>query len=97
MNNGAQSPHRKTVRAVFCGGCNPGYDRVAAVAAVERQLAGDGAFEVIGDGIPDIVVAVCGCTCACIDDKTFGNARIVRITDGAAAQDVLAVLKTAGQ
>jgi len=85
------------VRIVFCGGCNAGYDRVAAAETIKRQPQTDVAFEVTGDGASDIVVTICGCACACIDDNVFGNARILRVTDATSAQNVLALLKTPGQ
>jgi len=91
MNKKTQS-----VRIVFCGGCNAGYDRVAAAADIRRRLKADEAFILIDEGRPDIVVAVCGCTCACVDGRSFGNARIIPVTDERAARDILTILKKAG-
>ena len=52
----------KTVKLCYCGGCNPRYDRVAAV----RMLSG--AFPEIQFSDTDgmIGLAVCGCERACI-------------------------------
>ncbi|MFZ5563902.1 MAG: hypothetical protein ACOZBW_07595 [Thermodesulfobacteriota bacterium] len=86
----------RSVRIVFCGGCNAGYDRVAAAETIKRQLEEDSAFTVIDDGRPDIMVAVCGCPCACVDEKDFGSARMLRVTDADAGRDILTVLKKAG-
>ena len=91
MNSRARS-----VRIVFCGGCNAGYDRVTAAEDIRRRLKADEAFTVIDDGQPDIVVAVCGCTCACVDEKAVGNARIVPVTDEKTARDILTILIKAG-
>ncbi|ABW68394.1 hypothetical protein [Desulfosudis oleivorans] len=86
----------QSVRVVFCGGCNAGYDRVATAEDIRRRLKADEAFTVTDDGQPDVVVAVCGCTCACVDETAFGNARIVPVTDEKTARDILATLKKTG-
>ena len=45
---------RKRIAVYYCGGCNPRYDRVRAVA-----------FTLPDGGRPDGCLAVCGCTAGC--------------------------------
>ena len=96
MISGTMNSPARSVGIVFCGGCNAGYDRVAAAEDIRRQMVEDGTFTVVDGGDADIVVAVCGCTCACVDEKAFGNARIVPVTDEVSARDILALLKRHG-
>lgn len=59
---------RLTVGVRFCGGCNPRYDRVAAVKKLERQLP-QVAFEP-ADSRQPLTLLICGCSaqCVCRDD-----------------------------
>lgn len=54
----------KTVKLCYCGGCNPRYDRVAAVHALCCSFP-EIRFETDGS----IRVAVCGCERACVDGE----------------------------
>lgn len=48
----------------YCGGCNPRYDRVSQVRALQRRFPG---LTVTGPGAekPDFVLVVCGCPSQC--------------------------------
>jgi len=88
---GAMPP--ETVRLVFCGGCNPAYDRLAAAEDLGRWLADNPGYILLPEeppGAADIVIAICGCACACPDLSAWSGARIVFITSREAVEAVLA-------
>lgn len=88
----AETP--KTVTVKFCGGCNPGYDRVAAADAMIERLAGSAQWVFGPRGVPDVVVAVCGCDCACADLSGFPDARVLTVTSAEDAADIVKTLET---
>ena len=45
----------------YCGGCNPRYDRVAAV----KELHPEWKIEPAGEGGQEYILVVCGCTAVC--------------------------------
>jgi len=50
----------------YCGGCNPRYDRVAAVAAAKEKLGARYEFAWAEAGpLYDHVLVVCGCQVKC--------------------------------
>ena len=61
----------------YCGGCNPAYDRVAAVAELLSRLADAVAVVPLDDQRADILLAVEGCSTACADLSGFKGKRIV--------------------
>ena len=72
-------------RAVkYCGGCNPRYDRVAAVRALEAQL---------GEALPaaqpgvrsDELYVICGCTSQCADVSYLSARKLIWITSAPTA------------
>ncbi|MFO8048091.1 MAG: hypothetical protein R6U29_03565 [Desulfosudaceae bacterium] len=80
---------RQTVRLLFCGGCNPGYDRLAVADRLRRWVADSSGYVLSETARPDIVIAVCGCDCACLDLSGLGRARIISITSRAAAEALM--------
>ena len=65
----------------YCGGCNPRYDRVAAVNKL-KSLLPEMAFEAVQpDHDYDSVVVVCGCDAACAktDDLKVPSRKLLRI------------------
>ena len=55
----------------YCGGCNPGYDRVALADYIKKSLHGRVDFVPLdSDGI-DLVLAVEGCKTCCADLSPF--------------------------
>ena len=68
------------IRVKYCGGCNPNYDRVALVGAIETRLSGKAALVgAEGNGIA-LVMAVVGCSTACADLRPFAGQEIRVIT-----------------
>jgi hypothetical protein len=64
----------------YCGGCNPNYDRVALVSAIEARLSGKASFVgTDGEGI-SLILAVEGCSTACADLGPFAGQEIRVIT-----------------
>jgi hypothetical protein len=55
----------------YCGGCNPGYDRVALADYVRKSLHGRVEFVSLGSEGIDLVLAVEGCSTCCTDLSPF--------------------------
>ncbi|MCJ7664893.1 MAG: hypothetical protein MUO24_11725 [Desulfobacterales bacterium] len=71
---------RLKIRIKYCGGCNPGYDRLALVKRIEERLRGKVALVgAEGDGI-SLVLAVEGCGIACADLSDFAGLEVRVIT-----------------
>jgi hypothetical protein len=69
-----------TIGVKYCGGCNPEYDRVAAVRHIEKSLRGKAEF--VGpqsEGV-ELGLAVEGCSTACADLTAFQGMEIRIIT-----------------
>lgn len=50
----------------YCGGCNPTYDRIDIVSRLRKDICQGNSIETAKQGIIyDVVVILCGCTCAC--------------------------------
>ena len=60
----------------YCGGCNPGYDRVAVAAYIEKSLDGRVEFVPLDDAHIDLVLAVQGCRTCCADLSSFAGKQI---------------------
>ena len=58
----------------YCGGCNPRYDRVAAVKELQRQHP-EWTVELAGEGGQEYILVVCGCTAACVGHAQLNAAR----------------------
>lgn len=71
---------RLPVGVRYCGGCNPRYDRVAAVGQLARMFPGLELAPALPDTAYPAVVVVCGCParCAGIDGL---DAPLVYLTD----------------
>ena len=71
---------RTEIGVRYCGGCNPRYDRTAAVQALEKLLPG---WEIVpvqpGADCPAAVV-VCGCPARCAGTNDL-NAPLVYVKD----------------
>lgn len=64
----------------YCGGCNPGYDRVDLVEQLEKRLEGKAVFVSPDDEGIDLILAVEGCATACADLSPFAGKRIFVMT-----------------
>ena len=55
----------------YCGGCNPGYDRVALAGYIQKSLHGRVEFVPLDSEGIDLVLAVEGCKTCCADLSAF--------------------------
>ena len=60
----------------YCGGCNPGYDRVALADYVQKSLLGRVEFVALDSEVVNIVLAVEGCKTCCADLSSFESKQI---------------------
>ena len=60
----------------YCGGCNPGYDRVALADFIKNSLHGRVEFVALGSEIVDLILAVEGCKTCCADLSAFEGKQI---------------------
>jgi hypothetical protein len=78
----------------YCGGCNPGYDRVAVVKQIEESLGGEVEFvSAESEGVA-LVLAVEGCTTACADLSAFQGLEIRKITNIEDAEKFMKEMRT---
>jgi hypothetical protein len=64
----------------YCGGCNPGYDRVALADYIKKSLHGRVEFVSLDSEVVDMVLAVEGCKTCCADLSSFEGRPIHFIT-----------------
>ena len=76
----------------YCGGCNPQYDRVEVVEALQKRLEGKAAFVSRDDDGIDLILAVEGCETACVDLSSFEGKRIFEITSAEDADKFVALI-----
>ena len=60
----------------YCGGCNPGYDRVALADYVQQSLQGRVEFIPMENTDIDLVLAIEGCKTCCADLSSFEGKQI---------------------
>ena len=60
----------------YCGGCNPGYDRVALADFIKNSLHGRVEFVALDSEVVDLILAVEGCKTCCADLSTFEGKQI---------------------
>ena len=80
----------------YCGGCNPLYDRVAAVRYMEEQLHDVIRFVSPHAGDCVCIVVVVGCPTACVDVSQLRDTPLRFITGFKDAQDFVKVMKETG-
>jgi len=78
---------KRCIAIKYCGGCNPAYDRVAAVAEMLARLADVVAVVPLDDERADLLVAVEGCTTACADLSGNNAKKIVVLTSREAVEN----------
>ena len=89
----------KRVALKYCGGCDPGFDRVEYIQRI-RAAAGKSIMWVTLDGENiDTVLLVSGCDTACPERNVeLSPHRIVSITDDhAAPEQIVATLLSEGE
>lgn len=65
----------------YCGGCNPAFDRVEAVAGMLARLEEVAELVPLDDERADMLVAVEGCATACADLSGFNGKKIVVLSN----------------
>lgn len=73
----------------YCGGCNPGYDRVAVAAYIKESLKDEVEFVAPDMGAIACILVVEGCETACVDLSHFKGVPIRVITRAEMAKDVV--------
>ena len=74
----------KRIGLKYCGGCDPSYDRVEYVRAIQ-EAAGDRIEWIpLDEGGFTTVMLVCGCDTQCVEmaEYVVRGCRIVRVKDG---------------
>ena len=77
----------------FCGGCNPAFDRVAAVERIKRELEGKAEFVPLNNETAEMVLAVMGCGNACAELGEIKGKQIILITEDKEADAVIEEIK----
>ena len=77
-----------TVGVLYCGGCNPRYDRVALVKGLARDFQNlQITYAKTGERY-DLLLVVCGCSAACVDITGYLADKTTVVSD-AAGMDAL--------
>lgn len=75
----------------YCGGCNPGYDRVLLADTVREQFVGRVEFVAAGSCADvDLVLVLAGCDTACADLSAFEGCETVVISSTKDAERMIA-------
>jgi hypothetical protein len=72
--------NKQKIGLKYCGGCNPQYDRVQAVASIKKRLGDKFEFVPFEDPNAEGTLVVAGCPTACVDLKPFAGRPIWVIT-----------------
>ncbi len=89
-----------TVGIKYCGGCNPRYDRVAAVRRLEGDCPGVTFVNAVSGKRYDALLVVCGCSARCAGLEGLEGRREValcREQDVPQAVNELMILQRSGQ
>lgn len=79
MRNRERGSSKLKIGIKYCGGCNPGYDRVAVVARLKAQLTHIDFIPHHGEDAEAILI-VAGCATACVDREPFGRLPVYTVT-----------------
>jgi hypothetical protein len=74
----------KRIGLKYCGGCNPSYDRVEYVRAIQEAAGDRIAWVPLDEGGFSTLLLVSGCDKQCVEMAEYeeSGCRIVRIKDG---------------
>ena len=75
----------------YCGGCDPEYDRKAAVTELKGRLGDHVEWVALDSGRVEVVIVVQGCPRACADLSELPEAPIVSVTSLEQAQKLVEV------
>lgn len=64
----------------YCGGCNPEFDRAAAVAEMLARLEGSVEVVALDDAGVEVIAAVQGCRVSCADLEAYRGKTIVLLS-----------------
>jgi hypothetical protein len=71
----------QNIGIVFCGGCNPQYDRVEFIHSVILQAENKLSIEnAKPDQTYDAILVVCGCSCACAKVDHLKTGQLIYVT-----------------
>lgn len=66
----------------YCGGCDPGYERVDYYQAIKTAAGPEVEWVTLDQGPFDVVLLICGCESACPEeDLPAAVGRVIKITD----------------
>ena len=65
----------------YCGGCDPGFDRVEYFESIRAALGGNVFWTRMDDGPYEALLLICGCDTACPEDDIGSGVRTIRLTD----------------
>lgn len=85
----------KRIGLKYCGGCNPSYDRVEYVRAIQEAAGDRIAWVSLDEGGFTTVMLVCGCDKQCVEMAEYevSGCRIIRIKDsGSTPSEILSHL-----
>jgi len=90
-----RSGEKMNIRVKYCGGCNPGYERVEAVEHIRNALKGKAVLSLSDKGKPDFILAVQGCETACADLSLFTDVETIMLSSDNDIESVIQRLKKA--
>ncbi|WMJ82792.1 hypothetical protein ACS3UN_01880 [Oscillospiraceae bacterium LTW-04] len=65
---------------VYCGGCNPRYDRVEFVNSLKRDFAKVDFTYASMEECYDLLIVVCGCSAACVNVDAYSAGEIIFVS-----------------
>ena len=79
----------------FCGGCNPRYDRGAALEAIRRHFPGEVAFPIAEEGTEyDMLLVIGGCSSCCASfEQYYCRGPILKFWDQAHLNTIILSIK----
>lgn len=82
---GAPAKMRKRIALKYCGGCDPGYDRVEYFRKIQNAADGKIEWVSVDEGDFEAVLVICGCDTACAAEKmapaNCGSRRLILVRD----------------
>ena len=84
---------KRNVGIKYCGGCNPGYDRVALVEEVKKLLREEAVLVGVDEEV-DVVLAVQGCRTSCADLSPYTGKEVAIISSEQGLMEAIDKLKS---
>jgi len=83
------NPKKIRIAIKYCGGCNPEFDRVKAMAEMLERLSRTVEVVPLDDERAEMLVAVEGCPTACADLSGFKGKKIVVLSSREAVESFI--------